>query len=414
MRILWVKAGRLLPVDTGGKIRSYNILKHLATRHEMQLVSYFDGDPDPSYQDALRREFPNALGLWSGQRLQGAASKALQYLSCLPSAAPYTVRKYLVHEVTALVTKWLAEGRFDVAVCDFLAPAMNFPPHSTTPVLLFQHNVESALWDRQARQERHVVRRVVFSLEASKMRRYETEALGRFERVIAVSEHDRAQFLAMAPSATVTVVPTGVDVHAFRPRSQSANSDSRVVLFLGSMDWRPNIDAVEWFCEAIWPRVRERVPDAIFRVVGRDPELRVRKLASASVEIVGRVPSVQEYLHRSAVVVVPLRVGGGTPLKIFEAMASARAVVSTRIGAEGLDVEDEANVLLRDDPAGFADAVVRVLQNPGERRRLELAALSLAERYDWANVAQQFEDVLLQAVAHPANGRPSLRSSLGQ
>ena len=95
-------------------------------------------------------------------------------------------------------------------------------------------------------------------------------------------------------------------------------------------------------------------------------------------------------------------------------MASARAVVSTRIGAEGLDVEDEANVLLRDDPAGFADAVVRVLQNPGERRRLELAALSLAERYDWANVAQQFEDVLLQAVAHPANGRPSLRSSLGQ
>ena len=180
------------------------------------------------------------------------------------------------------------------------------------------------------------------------------------------------------------------------------------------MDWRPNIDAVEWFCEAIWPRVRERVPDAIFRVVGRDPELRVRKLASASVEIVGRVPSVQEYLHRSAVVVVPLRVGGGTRLKIFEAMASARAVVSTRIGAEGLDVEDEANVLLRDDPAGFADAVVRVLQNPGERRRLELAALSLAERYDWANVAQQFEDVLLQAVAHPANGRPSLRSSLGQ
>ena len=100
----------------------------------------------------------------------------------------------LVHEVTALVTEWLAEGRFDVAVCDFLAPAMNFPPHSTTPVLLFQHNVESALWDRQARQERHVVRRVVFSLEASKMRRYETEALGRFERVIAVSEHDPRSF----------------------------------------------------------------------------------------------------------------------------------------------------------------------------------------------------------------------------
>src|SRR5208282_6305451 len=173
----------------------------------------------------------------------------------------------------------------------------------------------------------------------------------------------------------------------------SSTAPPRVV-FTGSMDWEPNVDAVEYFCSQIWPRIREEFPDAIFQIVGRNPFAKVRRLASESVEVTGTVPSVAEYLEKASVVVVPLRIGGGTRLKIFEAMAMGKALVSTSIGAEGLDVLHGRDLLLADNPDRFANAVLDLLRDPVLRRRYEQAAAIQAQRYDWSRIAEGFAGVL--------------------
>jgi glycosyltransferase involved in cell wall biosynthesis len=203
--------------------------------------------------------------------------------------------------------------------------------------------------------------------------------------------------IQMTPAERITVVPTGVDTKAFRPQVRNATPDP-VVLFLGSMDWEPNIDGVQYFVDAIWPAIRAAVPGVRFQVVGRSPAASVRRLASDDVQIVGTVPSVLEYLHRAAAVVVPLRVGGGTRLKIYEAMGAGKAVISTTIGAEGLDYHNGRDILIADTPDAFAQKVIDVLRDDARRRSLEDAALALASQYDWSSIVGRFEATLDRAL----------------
>ena len=398
MRILWVKAGKLLPVDTGGKIRSFNLLRHLATGHDVALLSYYGGARDVDYEKSLADLFPGALPVYTAAWDGSTAARALDYACRMFSPAPYAVAKFSDQRVARMVAEWDAAGRADVMVCDFLSASLNFVPNRRTPTVLFQHNVESILWRRQAETERHPVKRRAFAREAAKMATYERDALARFDHVIAVSDTDRDTMLGMAPEAQMSVVPTGVDTGAFLPVSRNANPEP-IVLFLGSMDWDPNIDGVLHFASEIWPRVLAAAQGARLQIVGRNPPSNVRALASDTIDVTGRVASVHAYLHRAAVVVVPLRIGGGTRLKIYEAMAAAKAVVSTTIGAEGLDVADGRDIVLADAPETFAAAVVRLLTNADERRRIEDAALALASRYDWARVTDSFAGVLTRVVA---------------
>lgn len=393
MQILWVKAGKLLPVDTGGKIRSYNLLRQLAARHDLVLLSYYGGNPDADYDAEIGRHFPGAVSICTGV----PDASAVHYLRHALSPAPYAVTKFTSPRVRDLVTTWLNEKRFDVAVCDFLSASLNFPKHSPTPCVLFQHNVESILWQRQAMHEPHVLKRAAFTFEAFRMKRYERATVARFSHVIAVSDRDREAMLSMTDSSRVSVAPTGVDVAHYRPAA-AVEATAPVVMFLGSMDWEANVDAVEYFCRDVWPKIRAVVPQAKFRIVGRNPQPRVLKLASESVEVTGTVPSVIDYLKQSAVVVVPLRIGGGTRLKIFEAMAAGRAVVSTAIGAEGLDVTSGHDLLLADDPDGFAEAVIALLRDPALRRSVGAAAAQSAARYDWPAIAISFEQIVRRAM----------------
>ncbi|MCA1629393.1 MAG: glycosyltransferase family 4 protein [Acidobacteria bacterium] len=411
MKILWVKAGKLLPVDTGGKIRSYNLLRQLAARHDVSLLTYYGGERDENYEREIEERLPGAETIHA--RIPDTPrGDRLNYLRNLRRAAPYAVTKYTSPTVARRVREWLDEGRADVAVCDFLAASLNFPRELKTPTLLFQHNVESALWRRQAAHPANAQERVVFPLEAAKMDAYERKTVARFHHVVAVSDNDRALMSEMIDPERITVVPTGVDLAQYRAAAHDVtnaavvaddkNEDAPVVLFLGSMDWEANIDGVDYFVREIFPAVRETVPGARFRIVGRDPAPRVRRLASDSVEVTGTVPSVVEHLREATVFVVPLRIGGGTRLKIFEAMAAGRAVVSTTVGAEGLDVTDGRDLILADDARTFADAVVKLLLDRGRRREMERAAVALAARYDWSAVVSRFEDALARAREYAA------------
>jgi len=398
VKILWVKAGKLLPVDTGGKIRSFNLLRQLAARHDTTLLSYYAGAIDSAYDEAIGKELPGAVTMAVGGPTSFSAS-VVDYIRHAPSAPPYAVTKFTSARARAQIAAWMRARTFDVMICDFLSASLTFPSELTTPTALFQHNVESALWQRQAAHEPHPLKKLAFQMEAKKMTRYERAAVARFHHVIAVSENDRALMSAMTDASRITVAPTGVDLSRYRSAAGHEATEP-VVMFLGSMDWEANIDGVFYFHREIWSRIRAAVPRATFRIVGRNPSTRVRKLAEdPSVVVTGDVPSVVDHLRDAAVFVVPLRIGGGTRLKIYEAMATGRAVVSTTIGAEGLDVNHGQDIVLADDPAAFADAVTSLLLDADRRRAFERAAADQAAKFDWPVVVRQFENSLEQTIA---------------
>ena len=404
MRVLWVKASKLLPVDTGGKIRSFNILRRLAKEHDLTLISYYGGRRDPDYDLALPQQFPQSHIVYTAVPDSEGLRGMLDYLFRVPRMAPYSISKFTHPAVRKLIASELSSGHFDVAICDFLHPTLNFPRKLPIPCVLFQHNVESALWQRMATTESNPLRKLSYTLEAARMSRYERRTLARFHHIIAVSENDRQQMLEMDPTCDITVVPTGVDTQQFKVAPPSSAAPPRIV-FTGSMDWEPNIDAVEYFCAQIWPRVLAEFPDAIFQIVGRSPFAKVQRLASKSVQVTGTVPSVTDYLRDATVVIVPLRIGGGTRLKIYEAMAMGKALVSTSIGAEGLAFQNGRDLLLADDASSFADAILLLLSDAPVRRRFEEAAVQQAAQFDWSVVAGQFSEVLQKITSDNSSKR---------
>jgi len=227
-------------------------------------------------------------------------------------------------------------------ICDFLSASLTFPAELATPTALFQHNVESALWQRQAAHEPHPLKKLAFQMEAKKMTRYERGAVARFHHVIAVSENDRTLMSAMTDASRITVAPTGVDLSRYRAAAGHEATEP-VVMFLGSMDWEANIDGVFYFHREIWSRIRAAVPRATFRIVGRNPSTRVRKLAEdPSVVVTGDVPSVVDHLRDAAVFVVPLRIGGALDPDLPRLLrtyaqgvrgAAARGAAAARSGA---------------------------------------------------------------------------------
>lgn len=393
MRIVWVKANKILPVHSGGDLRSFNILRELAVHNELVFLSYYDGPVDEAYEIELAERLPGALAMNTGRAAGSAVSRGLEYLMTVLNKAPYAVSRFASVKVQERLKRCLADPRPDVVVCDFLDAAINFPNELTVPSVLFQHNVESEIWRRHAETETNPAKRMVYGLEFKRTLEYEKAALQRFHHVIAVSEHDRELMSAWVDAARITVVPTGVDLEQYAP-DHSRKVLAPLVTFVGAMDWEPNIDGVEYFCNSIWPAVLAQIPGARFRIVGRNPDRRVLSWASSSVEVTGRVPSVIEHLREAAVVVVPLRIGGGTRLKIYEAMAAGKAVVSTSVGAEGLDVHAGRDIILEDSPGTFADSIVTLLQDAERRKQIERSAAELAGRYSWKEVAKTFEAVL--------------------
>jgi len=412
VKILWVKPGKLLPLDTGGKLRTYNILRHLSATHDVTYLSYYGGQRDEDYEREILKHLPGTVPIAKAFPDVTGPGRYLDYVRCLPAAAPYAVSRFTSPPVQKILAEWIAQRRFDVAVCDFLVSAQNFPRELVTPTVLFQHNVETMLWKRRARFAASTVDRVISKIESAKMARYEPAQIRRFHHVLAVSEQDRQAMSSMVDPSPISVIPTGVDLAKYRFDSKLRPSGPLVV-FTGSMDWEPNIDGVEHFCTEIWPKVLAEVPDARFRIVGRKPHPRVKKLASASIEVTGTVPSIIDHLRQAAVLVVPLRIGGGTRIKIYEGMAVGKATVSTLVGAEGLEVHHEHNILLADKPRRFANYVVKLLRDEDFRRKYEAAAAASMRPHDWSVITQGFVNELQNVVAAASPARPRARTLLG-
>ena len=307
------------------------------------------------------------------------------------SADPVDLWKWRVPEVRGYVESVMARGEADVCVCDFLFAAPNVPFGGSTPVVLFEHNVEYQIWKRLAAIERSPLKRALFEIEWRKVMSREAAVCAAADLTIAVSDDDRRRLSQLAPAARTAAIPTGVDTAYFH-RNGTPEVPGRIV-FTGSMDWRPNEDAVLYFIDTMLPEIRRQVPEASLAIVGRNPTARLRAVAERAGALVsGTVDDVRPWMAEASVCVVPLRAGGGTRLKIFEALAMERPVVSTTVGAEGLALTPGREFIAADDPQAFAREVVALLRDPARRRSLGRSGRRLVEdKYSWAHVVREFE-----------------------
>ena len=411
MRILWLKSDLLLPLDKGGKLRTWHLMRHLARRHEITYLSFVEPGTSREHIDGMRAVASRVETIERADPPKGSFHFYADAARHLLNPLPYAVGKYRSRAFRLKVDELIARERPDLIVSDFLPPVVNLPERLPCPSVLFTHNVEAEIWRRHAEATRNPLTRVLYRAQHRRMRRFEARALQRFDGVLAVSAVDRGTFgqlYAGAVRQPIHVVPTGVDTGYFCPAAAVGAAEDCVrrpsgagLVFTGSMDWLPNQDAMAFFCRDILPRIRAARPGVHLTIVGRSPTPAVTKLAAdAGVRVTGRVDDVRPYLAAATVSVVPLRIGGGTRLKIFEAMAMGTAVVSTRIGAEGLPIINGEHAWLADDPAEFADAVVTLLGDGSRRARLERSARQLVvERFDWSAVAGELEAALRHVAA---------------
>jgi len=394
----------LYPADTGGRIRSSKLFERLSQRHEMTVACFTTKEDRREHLDMMRAccstletvpwsEVPKFTPRFYGE-----------LAACLFSPLPYTVWKYRSAPMQRRVAQLLKSGHYDLLLCDFLQPAINCVDITFGPRILFQHNVEAMIGDRQTQHEVNPLARLYLRQDALKLRRFERRATHAFDRCIMVSEEDCRVMQSAYGAVNTSSIPTGVDIEFFAPPEVEPRTGE--IAFIGSMDWLPNQDAVEYFVAQVLPLIRRSVPDVTFVVVGRNPSASIRALANdRSVRVTGTVDDVRPHVARAQVCVVPLRVGGGTRIKIFEAMAMNRAVVSTTVGAEGLPVTHGENIGLADSPAAFAAEVVRLLQDRAARERMADAGYRLVRQgFSWDAAADRFSEICVEVVRQGGPG----------
>lgn len=405
MHILWIKLGGLWPLDSGGRLRSFHILSQLALRHRITFLTTHEPGDDVN---ALRAHLPpnvEVLSVPYSIPKRGSVRFVLLLLQSWFSRHPIDVFKFRVPALSRRISRTLEEKNTDVCVADFLSATPNVSLSGSVPVVFFAHNVEHMIWERLSRIVPGFLRPFL-NLEWRKMRRYEAKICRQSTATITVSDVDRQRLASIVAEANLSTVPTGVDTAYFTPSDEEELPFEMV--FTGSMDWHPNEDAMLHFLDTILPRIRRNIPGASLTVVGRNPTVRLRTRASeAGVHVTGTVDDVRPYIAKAAVYVVPLRIGGGTRLKIFEALAMGKAVVSTAVGAEGLPIIHGEHILQVDEPDQFAHAVLSLMKDTGRRRAVGAAGRHLVEtRYSWSQVARQFETRCLEAIDRDAGSAP--------
>ena len=403
MKILWLKTGPLHPLDTGGKIRTFNMLRALKRNHHVTYLSLCPPEISEDVRKSAAEYCQRAAWIpWQEARKGSAGFYSQLAANFLSSKLPFVIQKYRSAKMAAAVHELDKAATCDLIISDFLTSAVNliWPGRALkTPTLLFQHNVESLIWQR-LHDNATGAKKFYLRGQWSRMKRFERATCLRFDGIVGVSDEDCAIFKNEYKLPNVLgAVPTGVDCDYFAESKWPRQEHSLV--FLGSMDWMPNIDAVEFFTSEIWAAIRKQFPHATFTIVGRNPPAKIKELEKRvqGVRVTGTVEDVRPFLAAAAAMIVPLRVGGGTRIKIFEGMATGIPVVSTRIGAEGLPVTTGENILLADTPADFAARIAELFAQPQHAARIGAGGRKLVqEKFGWDAVNKIFEAHCQRAV----------------
>jgi glycosyltransferase involved in cell wall biosynthesis len=400
------------PPNSGKRIRTLNLTLRLAQKHRITYICHRNADPAEACRAAafflangietvvVDRAIPPKCGLGFYARL--AAN--------LLSPLPYSVASHNSRALREAIREHARTHAVDLWQCEWTPYAEALRAATGGKRLVMAHNVESLIWRRYYENEHGPLRRWFIKGQWRKFERFERRVLAEVDHTIAVSPVDAALFSGEFGARRVSIVDNGVDTVNFRP-AVGPREPARI-LFLGSLDWRPNLDAVAVLLERIFPAVRSTIPDAELWLVGRQPPdaLRRRIFAYPNVELHADVPDVRPFLGSCGMLAVPLRIGGGSRLKILEALASGVPVVSTRVGAEGLCLDPERHLTIVEDTDRMAAAIVETIRSPRTARAKALAGRErVLERYDWGTLADRLEQVWLECAGVAAGGQGTVR-----
>ena len=386
IKVLFLSPTVPFPLTDGGRIRVFNLLKQIATKNDVTLLALetqptdTDGVAELQQLGVQVHLVPNAPTL---PRVSfGTLVKAFL------KRQPITVARYDLPAYRQKFKELIATETFDLVHYEMFHTAQ-FHTAARLPGVLSQQNVDSAIWRRLCDETVNPFYKFAYWTQQLAFQRYERVLSPKFDAVTCTSDIDAAVFQQHCAEDVIEIIPNGVDVSHYQP--DFASEAPAHLIYIGSMDWYPNEDAVGFFSDEVLPQVQENVPEVRFSIVGGNPSARVQKLAEREgIVVTGRVPEIKPYFAEATVFVVPLRIGSGTRLKILEALAMGKAIVSTAVGAEGLDLKDGEEIFIADEPAAFADAVTRLLTDVPLRRRIgENGRARVKQDYDWRSIGEK-------------------------
>ena len=402
MRILFVTTNLPVPVNSGNAVRTFSTIRALAEAgHAVDFVSFAYGPPSD-----LQPLAPWCRAVVTVEQSPVNQAHGLDYfgrLAMFLSGKSFAIERYVSAIMRSRIEDTLKHTAYDCILADHVYALVNVP-ETTVPIVLNCPNVESLLLERYARLEKNPLKRLYAQAEAKRMEAAERRACARSALALPCSEHDGAKLRTFRADLPIFVVPNCVDTGYFAPENSRPPATVSTLLFQGVMDWFPNQDAVTFFARDILPEIRRAVPEVRFLIAGRNPPQGFRRqfAAVSNLEFTGTVPDMRPYLAQASVVVVPLRIGSGTRIKILEAAAAGKAVVSTHLGAEGLALEHHREIVLADDPRAFADEVTALLRKPERCRELGRAAREkVVARYSQKALTQ-----ILQSALHALGEKP--------
>jgi sugar transferase (PEP-CTERM/EpsH1 system associated) len=389
MRVLQFAPRVCWPLDTGAKLRNYHLARVLAQRARVSLLAFIDHELSSNSLPAFYEQVitvPRDSAYTPAKVVRGVLGKT-----------PLPVLNYTTDAMKQKLERLVSENDFDIIQVESIH-LMSYLPiirkaRRQPMVVCDWHNIESELMQRYSEREAGLLRRAYASKTARLMSEFERRALREFDAHVTVSERDAEQLRDLNPAARIFVIENGVDTAFYSDLESGVANESpaKRIVFVGLMDYHANIDGAVNFARHVWPRVRERRPGFIFTIVGKDPASEVRELAQLpGVEVTGTVDDVRPFYRAAIAAVVPLNVGGGSRLKILEAMAAGVPVVSTTLGAEGLEVQHDENILIADTNEQLAEVIISLVENETRRQELSAAGRALvASRYDWSGLGDE-------------------------
>jgi polysaccharide biosynthesis protein PslH len=397
LSILYVSPMPASPPRFGAQARIHGLMTQLARRHDLTAVMQVDSEFDAGECRRAMQAFCRDVVLVPRPSVGEGLPKRLLQLQSLASTRSLERRLASGPEMQRALDRVLRAKRFDLVNLEFSflgeCALRQAPPNERLPRLVVDsHNIDYELARQYARAGRRLAHRLYAEANWRKLRREELRTYRDADGVYLCSAEDERRLLDVIPAARTAVIPNAADVEYYQPRSGDPPADGRTVVFFGLLDYAPNVDGAMYFVQKIWPGVAEAHPEARLKIIGNRAPRSLQLLAGPRVELTGFVPDLRPHLAGAAAVVVPLRLGGGTRLKIVEAMAMGKAIVSTTLGAEGIDAIPGRDLLIEDQPQAFANAVNRLLGDRELAARIGQAARSLAvERYSWSGVARALE-----------------------
>ena len=400
MNILCITTNVPYPPTDGGRIATFEAIKHLALRgHKITVVAPINS----------HTEIEDVTELTKYCTLETVAmdtQNTYRGMLCnLFSPKPYTISKYHCNELLTKIKTIVGRKQFDIVNIDHLHMAYYgaiIKERFGLPIVLREQNVESTIMKRYCQALSNPIKKFYLWLQFKKLYSYESTIVEFFDRCFMITEVDKQRIENMNPKVKATVIPAGVDTSYFHPFNVQIEPYS--IISVGSMAWLPNVEGTRWFCSKVLPRIKKKLPESRVYIVGKNPPSSIHRLASENIVITGFVKDVREYMAKAAVFIVPLKTGGGMRIKILNALAMGKAIVSTSVGCEGIDVENGKDILIADSEEDFANRTIELLEDSRKRTALGQEGLRLVrKKYQWEQIAEQMENEYLLVLKTTVN-----------